>query len=72
MFNVSLLFLLHLLLRIGEYHMLWQRILIIQTFVSQENPKDFSRYYFFRKKYLVRKSCTVIKAVLVTPFKHSR
>ena len=30
--------------------MLWQWIWIIQTLASQENPEDFSRYYFCRKK----------------------
>ena len=39
MFNVSLLFLFYLLLKIEECHILWQRILIIQTLVSQENPE---------------------------------
>ena len=45
--------------------MLWRRILIIQTLVSQENLKDFSRHYFSRKKYLIRNCCTVIKLSLL-------
>ena len=58
------LFFFPLLLKIGECQMMWQWILIIQTLVSQENPEDFSRRYFCRKKHLIRKCCTVIWAVL--------
>ena len=44
----------HSLLKIGECHIPWQWMLVIQTLVSQENPDGFSRHYFCGKKPLIR------------------
>ena len=44
------IFLFYFLQKIGECHMLWQWIYVIQTPVSHENPMDLSRFYFCRKK----------------------